>query len=86
MRPIEPDGRDALQGAFARASDTGDRGEQGVPVHQLQIPTELLDAVDLAAAFDLDGHRCPAAVPAQDVDGADRGHELPADQGVPLAE
>ena len=37
--------------------DPGDRGQQRVAVEQLEVAGELLDAVDLAAALDLDGDR-----------------------------
>ena len=43
---------------------------------------------DLAPALDLDGHPAAVRVPAQQVDGADRGHVLPAyedETGLDLA-
>ncbi len=66
--------------------DAAHRGEMRVPVQQFQIAGELLHAVDLAAPLDLDGDRPPLRVAAQDVDRADRGRVLAADQGVALAE
>src|SRR5689334_15662886 len=54
----------------------GHRREVRVAVHQLQVPGQLLDPVDVAAALDLDGDRAAARVAAQDVDRPDRGHVL----------
>ena len=64
----------------------GDRGQQAVAVEQLEIPRQLLDTVDLAAALDLHRHRATLLVAGQDVHRADRGHVLPAHQGVAVAE
>ena len=44
-----------------RGEDAGDRGEVRVAVHQLEVAGELLDAVDVAAALDLDGDGRAAA-------------------------
>src|SRR4051794_17423855 len=38
------------------AADRALGGQQRLPVEQLEVPRQLLDAVDLAAALDLDGH------------------------------
>src|SRR5207342_170705 len=55
-----------------------DRGEQGVAVEELEVAGELLHAVDVAAALDLDGHTGAGGVAAHQVDGPDRRGELPA--------
>ena len=52
--------------------------EQRVAVEQLEVAGQLLDAVDLAAALDLHGHRRAGGVAAHQVDRADGGGELPA--------
>src|SRR3954469_12260246 len=66
--------------------DALDRGEQRVAVEQLEVPGQLLDTVDLPAPLDLHRHGDPIGVPAQQVDRADRGRVLPADQRPALAE
>ena len=60
--------------------------EQRVAVEQLEVAGELLDAVDLAAALDLDRDDRAGGVAAQQVDRADRGRVLAADQRQPVAE
>ena len=57
-----------------------DRAQHRVALQELQVAGELLDAVDLAPALDLDGHRLAVGVPAQQVDGADVGGVLAPDQ------
>ena len=57
-----------------------------VAVEQIEVAGELLDAVDLAAPLDLDGHRAAQLVAAHQVDRSDRGHVLAAHQRVPDAE
>ncbi|MGX1485694.1 hypothetical protein RKD45_004770 [Streptomyces griseus] len=57
-----------------------------IAVEQLQIAGQLLHAVDVAPAFQLHGHRRAVRVPAEDVDRADRGRVLAADQGVTLTD
>lgn len=69
-----------------RRKDALHRGEVGIAVEQLQIAGQLLHAVDVTAALQLHGHGLPVRVPAQDVDRADGGGVLAADQGVALAE
>ena len=54
--------------------------QQRVAVEQLEVAGELLDAVDLAAALDLDRDGCAVGVAAHEVDRADRGGVLAADQ------
>src|SRR5215831_6927911 len=66
--------------------DPPHRGQPGIAVEQVQVARELLHAVDLAAALDLDGHAGPQGVPAHQVDRADRGGVFPADQPPALAE
>ena len=56
----------------------------GVPVHQLEVPGQLLDAVDLAPPLDLDRDVLTDLVASQDVDGPDRRHVLAPDQAPPL--
>src|SRR3954451_10027441 len=63
-----------------------DRRQERIAVEQLQVAGELLDAVDLAAPLDLHGHRGAPGVPAEQVDRADRGRVLAADQRPSLAE
>ncbi len=43
--------------------DAADGCQQRVAVHQLEVAGELLNAVDVAAAFDLDGDGCTIAGP-----------------------
>src|SRR5690606_28734804 len=74
--------RAGLRLDLLRGEDPGHRGQRGVAVEQLEITRELLDTVDLAASFDLDGDGLSLRVAAEDVDRSDRGHVLPADQGV----
>src|SRR6185437_11994339 len=38
------------------SEDALHRGEQRIPVEQLEVPGELFDAVDLTPALDLHGH------------------------------
>ena len=66
--------------------DAGHRREERVAVHQLEVAGQLLDAVDVAAALDLDRDRAAAGVAAQDVDRTDRGHVLAPDEPVALAQ
>ena len=60
--------------------------EQRVAVEELEVAGELLDAVDLAAPLDLDRDRPAVGVAAHQVDRADRGRELAADQGEAVGE
>lgn len=73
-------------GDLLRREDPLHRRQQAVPVEQLEVAGELLDAVDLAAPLDLHRHRAAAFVAAQQIDGADGGHVLATHQRVPLAE
>lgn len=57
-----------------------------VAVEEFQVAGQLFYAVDFAAAFDLDGDCGAVGVAAEDVDRADRGGELAADEGVAVAE
>src|SRR5699024_9201850 len=66
--------------------DAAHRGEQRVPVQQLEVAGELLDPVDLAAALDLDRDRASRLVAREDVHRADRGEVLAAHQRPALAE
>ena len=52
----------------------------GVAVEQLEVAGELLDAVDVAAALDLDGHAEAGRVATHQVDRTDRRRELAADE------
>ena len=56
------------------------RAQQRVEVEAVEVAGQLLDAVDLAAALDLDGHRLAVGVAAQQVDRADVGRVLAPDQ------
>ena len=60
--------------------------EQRVAVEQLEVAGQLLDAVDLAAPLDLHGDGRAVGVAAHQVDRADRGRVLAADQGQPVGE
>ena len=60
--------------------DAADRGEQRVAVEQLEVPGQLLDAVDVAAALDLDRDGGAVGVAAEQVDRPDRGRVLAAYQ------
>src|SRR5262245_21107578 len=60
---------------------TPDGPERGVPVHALQVPGQLLDAVDLPPPLHLDSPRVAVGVPAQEVDRSDVGGPFPAHQG-----
>ena len=57
-----------------------DGGEEGVAVEELAVAGELLDAVDAAVAFDLDGDVLAVGVEGHDVDGADCGGVFAADE------
>jgi len=57
-----------------------------VAVHQLEVAAQLLDAVDLTAALDLDGHVPAVGVATQDVDRPDGGHVLAPREREALAE
>ena len=59
-----------------------DRAQHRVPVEELEVAGELLDAVDLAAALDLDGDGDAVAVPAEQVDRADVGRVLRGGPGA----
>jgi MFS family permease len=91
---VEGDAADAAvdgQGAGLRPDllgreDALHRGQQRVPVEQVQVPGELLHAVDLAAPLDLHRDALPVGVPAHQVDRPDRGRVLAADQPPALAE
>src|SRR5262249_3995703 len=63
-----------------------DRGQERVPVQQLEIARQLLDAVDLTSALDLDGDAHAVGSPAHDVDGPDRRRVLAAHQPPAVAE
>ncbi len=54
--------------------------EHRVAVEELEVAGELLDAVDVAAALDLDRDGQPVGVAAHQVDRADGGGELAADE------
>src|SRR5689334_9441118 len=56
--------------------DAADGSEEGVAVEQLEVAGQLLDAVDLTAALDLDGDGRTGRVAAHQVDGTDRGGVL----------
>ncbi len=66
--------------------DPPHRGQQRIAVQQFQVPGELLHPVDLAAPLDLDRHAAAVGVAAHQVDRADRGRVLTADQPPALAE
>ena len=53
-------------------------------MQSLDVASQLLDAVDLAAPFDLDGDDLPVAIAAQQIDRPDRGRVLAAHQGQPF--
>ena len=57
-----------------------------VAVHQLEVAGQLLDAVDLAAALDLDRDAGAARVLREDVDRADGGHVLAPHERPAVAE
>jgi AcrR family transcriptional regulator len=69
-----------------RGEHAPDRAQQRVPVQQFQVPRELLSGVDAGVALELDGHVRAIGVTAHDVDRADRGGVLTADQPVAVAE
>src|SRR6266545_3864825 len=66
--------------------DAAHRGQERIPVQQLQVPRELLNRVDAGDSFDLHGDRPSKTVAAQQVDRADRGRVLPAYQREALAQ
>src|SRR5699024_5195780 len=66
--------------------DAAHGSQQRIPVQQLEVPGELLDPVDLAAALDLDRDRAPRLVAREDVHRADRREVLAAHQRPALAE
>src|SRR5690606_6300564 len=53
---------------------------------QLEVPSQLLDAVDVAAAFHLDRDRATRSVGDEQVDRPNRRHVLTADESRALAE
>ena len=59
------------------------RAQHRVALEELEVAGELLDAVDLAPALDLDGDGAALGVAAQQVDRADVGRVLPADEPQP---
>ncbi len=68
-------------GDLLGGEDAADRREVRIAVQQLQVARELLDAVDLAPALDLDGDGLPVGVAALKMsDRTDRRHVLAADQ------
>ena len=74
-------GEDAgLRGDGLGGEDAVDGGEEGVAVEELAVAGELLDAVDAAVAFDLDGDVLTVGVEGHDVDGADGGGVFAADE------
>lgn len=74
-------GEDAgLRGDGLGGEDAVDGGEEGVAVEELAVAGELLDAVDAAVAFDLDGDVLAVGVEGHDVDGADCGGVFAADE------
>ena len=91
---VQGDAADAAvdgQGAGLRPDllgreDAVHRGQQRIPVEQVQVSGELLHAVDLAAPLDLHRDALPVAVPAHQVDRPDRGRVLAPDQPPALAE
>ena len=59
------------------------RAQHRVALHELEVPGELLHAVDLAAALDLDRDGAALGVAAEQVDGADLGAVLAAHEHQP---
>src|SRR5690348_13404768 len=72
---------DLLGGEYAT-----DRSEQRVAVEQLKVAGELLDSVDFGTPLHLDRHAGPRGISAHQVDRADRGRVLPANQPPAVAE
>ena len=62
------------------------RSQQRVAVEQLEVAGQLLDPVDLASALDLDRDTGAGGVAAHQVDRADGGGVLAADQGQPVGQ
>src|SRR5215469_7940425 len=60
--------------------------QRRVPVKQLQVPGQLFNAIDFSPALDLHGYRSRIGVAAHQVNRADRGRVLPADQPPARAE
>ena len=91
---VERDAGDAaVAGQHARlrldllcGEDPAHRRQVRVAVEQVEVAGQLLDAVDLTASLDLDGHGRAVGVLGQDVDRADRGRELAPHQPPALAE
>src|SRR5215469_14990417 len=54
--------------------------QRRVPVEQFQVSGELFDAVDFPSALDFHGYRTRIGIAAHQVNRADRGRVLPADQ------
>src|SRR5213080_2488074 len=69
-----------------RREHTRHRRQQRVAVQEFEIPGQLLDAVDFATALDLHRDRATVTVAGHDVDRADCGGKLAADQGIAVAE
>ena len=63
-----------------------DGAQRAVAVEPLDVPRQLLHAVDLTAALDLDGDRPPVGVAAEQVDRADVGRVLAAHEHKALGE
>ena len=78
--------RAGLQLDLLGREDALHRGQQRIPVQQLQVPGQLLNTVDLTAPLDLHGDALARLVAAHQVDRADRGRVLAADQPPALAE
>src|ERR1700689_1626091 len=69
-----------------RSEHAPGRGEQGIPVEQLQVAGQLLPSVDLAAALHLDRDADAVRVTAHQVDRPDRRRELAAHQPPAVAQ
>jgi hypothetical protein len=78
--------RAGLQLDLLGREDALHRGQQRIPVQQLQVPGQLLNTVDLTAPLDLHGDALARLVAAHQVDRADRSGVLAADQPPALAE
>jgi hypothetical protein len=62
------------------------RGEVWIPVHQFEIPRELLDSIDVAATLDLHSNSAALVVARENIHRTDCRHVLSPDQGVAVAE
>ena len=61
--------------------DPPNRSQTLIPVEELEIPRELLDAVDLTPTLDLDRDDVSFSIATEEIDRSDRRRMLPSRRG-----